>query len=100
MTRKNNHIVHIELEGYLPYEATFSRKLNTWVFGNIVFGGLIGLAVDAATGAIYTLTPDQIQAEMRSQNIVHSETSSESYIAIVLKPDPSWKQVGNLVAIN
>ncbi len=100
MSRKDNHIVRIELEGYQPYEATFSRQLSGWVFGNVIFGGVIGLAVDAISGGLYMLTPDQIQAEMRSNNIAYSKNSKESYIAIVLKPDPSWVQIGNLVTVN
>jgi uncharacterized protein YceK len=97
MTRKDNHFVRIELEGYQPYEATFSRKLSGWVFGNIVFGGVIGLAVDAISGGLYMLTPEQIQAELRSNHMA-SKRSDDSYIVIVLEPDPSWKKIGNLVA--
>ncbi len=100
LTRKDNHYVHIEVEGYQPFEAVFTRQLSGWVFGNVVFGGLIGLAVDAISGGIYSLTPDQVQAEMRNGNVVMSKSSDDSYIAIVLKPDPSWKQVGSLVAAN
>lgn len=100
MTRKDNHYIHIELEGYQPFEAVFSRQLSGWVFGNVVFGGIIGLAVDAISGGLYSLTPDQVHAEMRSGNIVMSKQSDDSYIAIVLKPDPSWTKVGNLVAAN
>lgn len=99
MSRKDNHIVRIELDGYRPYEAVFSRQLSGWVFGNIVFGGVIGLAVDAISGGLYMLTPDQVQAEMRSNYIAYSENSKDSYIAIVLKPDPSWVKVGNLIAV-
>ena len=76
------------------------RQLSGWVFGNVIFGGVIGLAVDAISGGLYMLTPDQIQAEMRSNNIAYSENSKESYIAIVLKPDSSWVKVGNLIAVN
>lgn len=98
MSRRDNHIIRLELEGYEPYEATFSRQLSGWGFGNILFGGVIGLAVDAISGGLYMLTPDQVQAELRSNNIAYSKDTSESYIAIVLKPDPSWLKVGNLVA--
>jgi len=100
LSRKDNHVVRIELDGYQPYEATFSRQLSGWVFGNIIFGGLIGLAVDAISGGLYMLTPDQVQAEMRSNRIAYSKNSKDSYIAIVLEPDPSWKKIGELVAIN
>ncbi len=100
MSRKDDHIVTIELEGYQPYEATFTRKVSYWVFGNIVFGGVIGLAVDAISGGIYMLTPDQIQAEMRSNQMLYSKQTNDSFITIVLQPNPEWQKVGNLVAAN
>lgn len=99
MSRKDNHFIRIELEGYEAYEATFSRKMSGWVFGNIIFGGLIGLAVDAVSGGIYVLTPDQIQAELMANRMTYSKKTADSYITIVLEPDPSWKKVGSLVAI-
>lgn len=98
MSRKDNHFVRIELNGYQPYEAAFSRQVSGWVFGNIVFGGVIGLAVDAISGGLYMLTPDQIHAELRTNNISYSKNTKDSYIAVVLNPDPSWKKVGNLIA--
>jgi hypothetical protein len=100
MSRKDNHFVRIELDGYLPYEATFSRQLSGWVLGNFVFGGVIGLAVDANTGGIYRLTPDQVQAEMRTHNMMTLKQSDSSYIAVVLQPDPAWEKIGNMVVAN
>lgn len=64
LTRKDNHFLRIELPGYMPYEAVFTKQLSGWVFGNVIFGGVIGLAVDAISGGIYKLTPEQVQAEM------------------------------------
>lgn len=94
MSRKDNHLLRIELEGYLPYEATLTRQLSGWVLGNIIFGGVIGLAVDAISGGIYKLTPEQIQAELRNSEY----TTGESYIGVVLKTDPSWEKIGQLAA--
>ena len=99
MSRRDNHLVRIELAGYQPYEAAFTRQLSGWVFGNIVFGGVIGLAVDAISGGLYRLTPEQVQAELRSNHMAYSK-STDSYIVVVLEPDPSWEKVGNLVAVN
>lgn len=96
MTRKDNHRVYIELPGYQPYEAIFTKQMSGWVFGNLAFGGVIGLGVDALTGGIYVLTPEIIQAEMRSTNVAYSKQTADSYIAIVMEPDPSWKKIGNL----
>lgn len=98
MSRKDHHIVRIELEGYQPYEATFTRQMSRWVFGNLAFGGLIGLAVDAISGGIYVLTPENIQVEMKNQNLACSRKSKGSFIVVVLEPNPSWKKVGNLIA--
>ena len=57
LSRKNQHFVTIELDGYMPYETTITKSASGWVWGNIVFGGLIGLAVDAISGGFYTLSP-------------------------------------------
>lgn len=103
LTRRENHIVRIELEGFQAYEATFTPHCSYWVFGNIVFGGPIGLlagtAIDAITGGLYELTPDQVQAELRSQNIACSGCKDHA-ILVVLEPKPEWKKIGNLVAKN
>lgn len=100
MSRRDNHFVRIELEGYQPYEATFSKQVSGWVLGNIVFGGVIGLAVDAISGGLYMLTPEQVQAELCLNHMAHSKNSNESYIVVVLEADPSWKKIGNLVTSN
>src|SRR6476660_10190694 len=46
LSRKDTHIVHITAPGYAPADLTLTRKTSGWVWGTIVFGGLIGLAVD------------------------------------------------------
>lgn len=96
LTRKDNHIVKIELQGYQPYEVTLTRELSGWVAGNLVFGGLIGLAVDGISGGLYQLTPSQVQAEIIKSDIASSNNSEGLYIAAVMLPDPSWKKIGNL----
>lgn len=98
MSREDNHYVRIELDGYLPYEINFSKRISAWVAGNVVFGGLIGIAVDAMTGGIYRLTPEQVRAELCANTFVRARQTDDSYIAIVMQPDPSWQQIGTLKA--
>lgn len=100
MSRKNNHMVRIELDGFQPYEVIFTKQISGWVLGNVIFGGIIGLAVDVVSGGVYRLTPEQMQAELCSQQICYSKQSENSYIAVVLQPDPSWEKVGNLISIS
>ena len=39
LSRKESHIVRLELAGYQPSETKLEKSLNPWVFGNILFGG-------------------------------------------------------------
>ena len=96
LSRKDNHTVKIELDGYLPYETKFTRKVDGWIAGNIVFGGLIGLAVDAISGGMYKLTPDQIQAELRNRTVSVKQLKNGVYFAVVLQPKSDWEKVGQL----
>lgn len=93
LTRKDKHIVRIELEGYSPFEATLARRTSGWVWGNIVFGGLIGLAVDASTGAMYKLTPAEISGTLGP---VTSMTRDGLGVVVVLRADPAWERIGKL----
>jgi hypothetical protein len=50
-----------EAPGYHPSQADVKSTMNGWYVGNVIFGGLLGiLIVDPATGALFTLTPREI----------------------------------------
>lgn len=55
--RGKNYKVTFQKEGYAEHVAEIRRGVSGWyIFGNFVFGGLIGwLIVDPATGAMWTL---------------------------------------------
>ncbi len=97
LSRKDTHTVKIELPGYLPFESMITRHVSGWVWGNIIFGGLIGLAVDAMTGGLYKLSPEQLQATLAKENAGILYNKDAIYVSVVLQADPSWKQIGNLV---
>jgi len=97
LKRGDSHIVKIELDGYFPYETTLTRRVSGWVWGNLLFGGLIGLAVDAISGGIYNLTPEQIQATMAHDKNAQNQFPRDSlYVFVTLEPDPSWTKIGQL----
>lgn len=95
LSRKDNHIIRIELEGYQPFEATVTRKTSGWVWGNIVFGGLIGLAVDAISGGLYDLRPEQVAGQL-SRGTGTAVTPDGVYIFLVKHPESDWKRIGQL----
>jgi hypothetical protein len=67
--------VDMKLDGYKVDKGILHADINGWYFGNILFGGMIGmLAVDPATGAMWslpneystTLTKTEITAAQRN----------------------------------
>lgn len=64
LTRKDTHVVRIEMPGYDSAEIPLTRQTSGWVWGNILFGGLIGLVVDAASGALYRLNPEAVDVQL------------------------------------
>lgn len=57
-----------EQNGYLPYTRTVDTTISGWYFGNILFGGLIGLfIVDPATGAMWTFDEENIFIPMEKK---------------------------------
>src|SRR6266581_2700386 len=41
--KKEKRIVKLSLDQYETYEITMYRNLDGWIFGNFLFGGLIGV---------------------------------------------------------
>lgn len=60
LKRKNDYDVKCEKEGYSPATAQIKSKTSGWVWGNIAFGGIIGLVVDVGTGGAYKLRPNEL----------------------------------------
>ncbi len=99
LTRKDNHVVRFELPGYRPYETTLTRGVSGWVLGNIIFGGVVGLAIDAVTGGIYKLTPNQIHAALDKEDLSKASEGDRLYLAVVLSAEPTWEKVGMLCQV-
>ena len=99
VSTKSAHTVRLELAGYQTFETKLERKLNGWIFGNIAFGGLIGVIVDASTGAMYGLTPREVDAHLKATGGSKRRAAlgrETVYVATVLTADPSWKKIGQL----
>lgn len=96
LTRKDHHVVKISAPGYAPAELTLTRRVSGWVWGNLVLGGLIGLAVDAISGGLYKLTPDQLNTTLAAQTSQIAPTEDGLYVVLVEEVDPTWMKIGQL----
>jgi hypothetical protein len=96
LRRKENHTVRIQLAGYQPFESTLTHSVSGWVWGNIAFGGLIGLAVDAVSGGIYKLTPEQVEGSLQTGHASVLKKDGGLYVVAVLEPQADWVKVAQL----
>ena len=65
LKRNKEHTITFEKEGLPTREA----KLSWWLLGNVVFGGLVGLIVDLATGAGFRLDPTNVEMDMATGSV-------------------------------
>jgi len=68
VSRKGGFVVKIEKEGYETIELQVVGQISgggsAGMAGNIIIGGIIGMGVDAATGATKDLKPNPIDVKL------------------------------------
>ena len=97
LKRKENHVVRITLPGYQSMDLTLTSSVSGWVWGNIAIGGLIGLAVDAISGGMYKLSPEELSASLGTTSAgAVTKNADGIYIVVVLKPEANWVKVAQL----
>jgi hypothetical protein len=57
LPRKNEYQIEFTAAGFQPQSIALTKSLNGWVWGNFVFGWIIGFAIDFISGAAYKLEP-------------------------------------------
>lgn len=82
--RGERYSIKVEKDKYKPLVSPVQKGVNGWYFGNVLFGGLIGLLiVDPGTGAIYSFY-DPIKAVLapsdsdKQSKLVGTQFVSES----------------------
>jgi hypothetical protein len=99
LKRKDNHVIKVTMDGYQTFEMALTRSVSGWVWGNIVFGGIVGLAVDAITGGLYKLSPEQVTAELKADGALLQTAAGNEVmlLTVVLVPQPGMERIGTLV---
>jgi hypothetical protein len=67
LCRKTEHHVEVAYPDCEPTQVTITRRLNPWLFGNILVGGPLGLVVDICTDATHNLSPDEVHVQLHGQ---------------------------------
>jgi hypothetical protein len=56
--------IRCEKDGYLPATATVTYDTNPVIYGNLIFGGIVGALIDVSSGASRRLTPDPVHINL------------------------------------
>ncbi len=65
----------IEKPGYKTATVPINQSVNPWVIGNVVVGGVIGLAIDNATGAAWKPKVASIDQQLEPVYVAQQPTA-------------------------
>lgn len=70
LERKSNYTLTFEKEGYSPAKFEIQHRLRGGIVALDVLAGLLGVVVDAATGAWYKLVPDVVNVSLTKVGLI------------------------------
>ena len=65
LKKNRDHTVVFELAGHEKAQVLIEHDMSNWVWGNLLIGGLIGLAIDFGSGGAYKLEPEVINVTLK-----------------------------------
>ena len=69
LAARRNHVVTAKAGGHKQARAEVRSRFSKWMFGNVLFGGLIGVVIDLCGGGYY-LTPDAVHIKLEEDGPV------------------------------
>ena len=98
---KKSYAVKISKEGYDEQTIPITASANGYyIGGNILFGGLIGwFIVDPNNGAMYTLSPGEINSTL-GEKAAHNNSATDNSISIVLIEDVPNSLLDKMTRVN
>lgn len=74
LRRNTDHNAVFMKEGFPERSVQLESRPSWWLLGNALFGGLIGLVVDLASGGGFKLVPDGVDMDLASGTVKEVET--------------------------
>lgn len=85
---KGDFNLHIEKEGYRPVDILLTQSKDGWLWGNIVFGGFIGLGVDFISGDAYDLDPELVDATLEGADVTQAADGTLQFVLVDINKLP------------
>lgn len=96
LLRRDPHTITVKLDGYQPFRIRTERHTDGWVWGNLVFGGILGVVIDFSNGAAYKLTPKDVAAQLARSSANAKVENGTLYVFLTREADASWQKIGQL----
>ena len=64
LQRNKNHVINISKKGHRTAQIMMRKTLCGSLAGNILIGGVIGIGIDAMTGACFKLLPENVYVDL------------------------------------
>ena len=65
LRRRDQHLIEVSKEGAGKAVVTTTTRMNGWLWGNLLFGGIIGIIVDSVDGAARRIAPDTYNLQLK-----------------------------------
>lgn len=88
---KGNFVLHVEKEGYQSVDIPLKESINGWVWGNILFGGIVGLVIDFATGRAYDIDPEEVDTPLQTLGVSYDKANSLKIVLIDMSQLASFR---------
>lgn len=83
-TTRSMYVLRFEKEGYEPVEFKVKRTLSGWLFGNIIFGGIIGIVIDFASNSAYKLEPEEVEVALKAKGLSLKDIKGDAIVYVDL----------------
>jgi len=88
LKRGSDHTLVFDKEGYNSVTLHINKEFNSWVLGNLIIGGIIGIIIDFSNGAAYKLSPEEVNATFTKKQIkefgINLEIDGNEYQVLVV----------------
>ncbi len=70
--------LHISKDGYQSSTFYLQQQMSGWVWGNILLGGFIGIAIDYGSGGAYRLSPANVNVVLNRQQDAQDQIANQA----------------------
>lgn len=74
LPKKKEYIVTIDMQGYKTSTVQITQTMEGWFWGNLICGGVLGMVIDYATGAMWNLEPEQVSVSLVTASLNGADT--------------------------